>query len=171
MMDDERLDRAIDEAARELTGAAPSRGFARRVRERIEQPRRATAWVWQAAGGLAVVTLVAYFAWPEKRTPSPVAIEQAAAARTGTHLPPAGAPPEVARVAPSVHRAGAPPHRTRAVPRVPIDPDAPQIAALGEIEELTVMVDAPESLALTDLQIPELAVAPLAPGADQKEPR
>lgn len=170
-MNDERLDRAIDEAARELTGGAPSRGFARRVRERLEQPRRATAWVWQAAGGLAIVALVAYFAWPEKRAPSPVAIEQAAAARPGAHLPPAVAPPEVARVPPSAHPAAAPPRRTPAVPRVPIEPDAPQIAPLADIEELTVLVDAPASLALTDLQIPELAVAPLAPDADQKEPR
>jgi hypothetical protein len=174
MTNKDALDRAIDAVAREVTGGSPSLGFPSRVRERIERPRAARAWVWQLAGALAVLAVIAYVSWPDgQKTDSPAVVTGPVANRP--ELPP------VAQVAPRVSRPHAgvvarrverPPRRDTPRPRgarIPIDVDAPQIAALGRVSELTVSVAQPRDLDLPDLSVREVMIPPLEPG-DKERP-
>ncbi len=171
MRDDEILDTAIDHVAASLTDGAPSRGFSARVRERIGRPRRSRAWAWQLAGGLALIALVAYFGWPEQEnTTTPTVTTRTTTPPSAPQSPAIVAPRGETRVALAerqaiVRRARAP----RVLPRIPIDPNAPQIAALNEVTELTVSVARPRDLDLLDLSVREVVIRPLEPG-DKEQP-
>jgi hypothetical protein len=124
------------------------------------------------AGGLALIALVVYVGWPEKRMTVPGRVDRTVTARPAPQPSAIVESREAMAAAPPVRRtAAALPRRTRVVPRIPIDVDAPQIAALRDIADLAVVVNAPASLALTEIEVPELAVAPLDPDHDHKEPR
>lgn len=170
------LDPAIDEIARELTDGQPSRGFSARVRERIERPARATGWTWQTAAALALVAVMVYVSWPgptDRSAEAPVvATRSAPSGSSPASRPPAVEPREAT---PREANAGVPqrigptrPLPRRAVPRIPIDVDAPQIAALGEVNELTVSVAPPRDLDLPGLSVRDVTIPPLDTGDKER---
>lgn len=158
MNDDDVLDRAIDDVARELTEGAPSQGFTGRVRARVGIRPCRRAWPWQLTGAAAALSLVVYMLWPvqdreplrvrpvptrtsAERSPEPEATPQAAPARSN--------PPVLARAT----TRSAPARRPQSKPRmrIAVDPDAPQLGA----------IPIPADLTLKPLEIAELTIAPL----------
>ena len=73
-MDDNRLDRAIDEAARELTAGEPHGSFRARVLERIDEPRRiwSSPWVWSPLAAAALVAIAVVIRTPQRIEPTPL---------------------------------------------------------------------------------------------------
>jgi hypothetical protein len=167
MNHDDLLDRAIDEVARELTDAAPRRGFSERVRERLETPPRSRSWAWQAMAAAAALALVAYLVWPASDRRPNVQVAHAPAATPGSERQ--GPAPEVGPALPLPH----PPHtlargathparvlhsQPKPRMRIAIDPEAPQLDAIPE----------PANLSVKPLEIAELTIVPLEP---EKESR
>lgn len=178
MTEDNALDRAIDHVAHQITSGQPSRGFSSRVQERIEQPRRTVGWIWQVAAGMAVVAAIAYVSWPDRdreRPTAPIVVTGPATERPPAPRIPAtarsGEQPPARSAAATRERSGARGSGGRRVqlPRIPIDTDAPQIAALDELRELSVPVARPRDLDLPGLGVHDVTIAPLEP--DQKERR
>ena len=158
------LDRAIDEVARELTSGAPRAGFDARVRARIAETPAPFRWTWPLAAVTALALATVVYLWqPAKPTPDGSRVVRVTPSSEG------GASPSGPRARTEQNERGritparrTTPHR-RAVPdrptiRIPIEEDAPQIAALAQMPDLTL-----EPIELTEITIP-----PLEP---EKEPR
>jgi hypothetical protein len=169
-----RLDEAIERAARELTGGTPRAGFATRVQSRLGTKRASYAGWWQLAGAAAALALI-FVLLPARAPQTPAPSSQArdtapaGSGHTGAvvHRSEAsrGGRTELERVAPP-RRAFARP-TTRVPLRVRIEQDAPQIAALPEIEDLSVAIDQPEQLAVSGLDVADLRIPPI--DIDKKE--
>ncbi len=90
MLDDRDLDRAIDEVAREITGAQVDDSFARRVAVRIEtvEVRATRRWSrgWLLVPATASVLLLAVFLIRDERSPLPIRPTDSARA-TGVKAP------------------------------------------------------------------------------------
>lgn len=177
---DERLDAAIDDVARQMTAGAPRAGFSGRVQARLDD-RAGGGWLagfaW-AAGALVVLVLALLVPWQARDTAdrqrAPQVAQQQRIPPTGDAAPRASATPGLGEAAPrtaarDIRKTDLP--RPRRLPSVPLVEDAPQIPALAEITPLSVDVNAPASLTLDDIDLPDLAVAPLDPDRVDKEPR
>lgn len=172
MTEHDALDRAIDEVARDLTSGEPSHALRTRVVERIERPRRA-AWMWQLATALTVVLVVAYLMWPRAEITSEPAVVATAPSRTTPA--PAADNTAVVRAQPSEHlRAlkGGPgarrPQQGPATRRIAVDPTAPQIAALVEMNELAVSLAEPRNIDVPGLRVDDVSIPPLEPGDKER---
>ncbi|HSL23292.1 MAG TPA: hypothetical protein VK886_17315 [Vicinamibacterales bacterium] len=181
--EDDVLDREIDAAASQLTDGSPRPGFPHRVRSRIETRRPTAAWAWRAAAAAVALVLVAYLAVPRHPSEAPegtVAREPEAGASPAVRAPevtPPSAPedsPEAVGRARSGLRPGSVTAARVVPPRLPVNGDAPQIAALIEPTPLVVRVEGPAALdtegeiELKDIAVQDLSIAPLDP---EKEPR
>jgi hypothetical protein len=171
-MSDERLDRLIDDVARQMTAGQPSSDFRARVIARLDRPpRRAwwTSWIAVPLGAMAVTIIALAVARPFRgdrgASPAPrqssqvVKTEPAAPTPDGTtvRLPPS--PPRGFR------RTGRPDTRSSlssgeaavaALAPPPLEPPSIGVQALGVDRLLT------ESIAITELDaITPIAVEPL----------
>lgn len=171
-MNDEHLDRAIDEAAHALASGEPAPGFARRVRGRIEAHSARRVPTWQLAAAMTLLVLIVY-AVPWSRRERPAAPERPGRA---SHPAPVVRHTPVPPAAPAV-RASAEGRRVPAgrssspavTPRIVIDDAALTLAPLPELRDLSVPIDEPADLTVPPLEIAELTLPPLVPG--EKEPR
>jgi hypothetical protein len=159
-MNDDFLDGAIDQVARELTDGAPRPGLARRVQQRLEPPRALVGWRWLLAGGaIAAIASIVWFTFPGP-TVDPILSPRRHAVDRVLPGPPV-ATGEL-RSAPVVHGPRHARRRPQQPPveiRIPVDIEgAPQIAAIRDANALTV----------SPIEIPELNLAPLEP---EKESR
>jgi hypothetical protein len=171
MNDNDWLDKAIDEVARELTDREPRPGFAGQIAKRLEQPERRRIWAWQLAGAAAILAVIVFAMSRPSNEPGRPASD-ASASRTGPQVqsvPSSATAPPVSDARPGAPKPGAARSRPTAMARVAIDADAPRIPALPELTELQVHVQGPETLAVAALGLRDLDVMPLTP--DDKEPR
>jgi hypothetical protein len=175
-MSDERLDRLIDDVAKQLTAGQPSSDFRARVIARLDpQPRFAWRPLWIVAplGTLAVAVLVVLVARPfqgrDRGAESPAPRQSSQAAKTETA--PAAPTPDgtTVRLPPSpprgFHGTGRPDTRSNlssgeaavaALAPPPLEPPSIGVQALG-VDRLHT-----ESIAITELDaITPIAVAPL----------
>jgi hypothetical protein len=174
---DELLDAAIDSVARELMQGAPSAGFASRVRRsclpemgpgpktRSWRPR--LYWAAATAAAILVIALMLPATGPNVSPGAP----RLTSGPEPTIRPPA---PQITEAGPPARAPGPPTPTARRRPgaepvRVPIEQGPAPIAALEEIADLAVTVNQPASLTLTDLDMPDLAVAPLDPDRLEQE--
>lgn len=171
MNENDWLDRAIDEVARELTDREPRPGFAGQIAERLEQPERSRAWVWQLAGAVAILAVIVFaMSRPSNEPSTPASNASASGARPpvqGVSSPPAAPQVSAARTGALEPRTGR--STQTAMARLAIDTETPRIPALPELTELQVHVPEPETLAVAALELRDLDVMPLIP--DDKEPR
>jgi len=173
-MSDERLDRLIDDVAKQLTAGQPSSDFRARVIARLDRPpRRAwwTSWIAVPLGAMAVTMIALAVARPFKgdRGVGPAPRQSSRAAKTET-VPAAPTPDgTTVRPPPSPPRGfrgtGRPDTRSNlssgeaavaALAPPPLEPPSIGVQALGVDRLLT------ESIAITELDaITPIAVEPL----------
>ena len=173
-MSDERLDRLIDDVARQMTAGQPSSDFRARVIASLDRPpRRAwwTSWIAVPLGAMAVAMIALAVARPFKgdRGASPAPRQSSQAAKTET-VPTAPTPDgTTVRLPPSPPRGfggtGRPGTRSNlssgeaavaALAPPPLEPPSIGVRALG-VDRLHT-----ESIAITELDaITPIAVEPL----------
>lgn len=171
-MNDEHLDRAIDEAAHALASGEPAPGFARRVRTRIEAQSARRVWTWQLAAAMALLVLIVYAApWSRRERPAapqrPARADDAAPMVRQTPVEPAA--PAVRASAEGRRVAAGRSSSPAITARIVIDDAALTLAPLPELRDLSVPFDEPADLTVPPLEIAELRLPPLVPG--EKEPR
>ena len=168
------LDASIDRAVREMLGAEPSRDFARRVIERLEngQPRRRAIWMMPLAA--AALVILAFALAPLLRPRTITAPPQQAATIERPVTPSAPAPLAPERRTPEAHR-HEPGRRPAMATAVPVDARSAPIAIepLSSIEPIPVARVQTDSLAIAPVRVAPLAalapidVEPLSPTRDR----
>jgi hypothetical protein len=144
---DERIDRAIDDVARELTAGAASAQFTARVIERIDRrrPLWRAAWVLAPIGAAAMIA-AAIVNWPAPPGPGSATSQPAAIptpiAKTPTHETPVKPTPEQTR---------GPVERIISHPQITARAQASPIDAL-----------APPPLDLIPITVPDIQLDPIA---------
>jgi hypothetical protein len=173
-----RVDAAIERAARDLAGGAPSPGFTARVQSRLLAPPPASIRWWHLAGAATTLTLIFLFG-PDSGRETPTSRQGTRPVSQASSGASASVSDDAKETAARLNPATPAPRRRprhdvdqrhRALPlRVPITDEAPQLAALDEINDLTVQIDPPPPLLVAGLEIRILAVEPL--DLDKKEPQ
>jgi hypothetical protein len=161
----------IDETLKELARAEASRGFAARVRARIDAGEQArVAWPRVAVACVAMVLVAALGWWiqEEPRPAQPVAQSAAPAAAAG---PPVAAPRLEPRSRPldtsAITRASHPVARAIATPPAAADHDR-ALPSLTPLEALSVSPIAPDALVLGEQVVTPLApIAPISTVRDE----
>ena len=155
----------IDETLKELAQAEASRGFAARVRARIDAGEQVgVAWPQVAAAAVLLVAALGWWIREEPRPSQPVAQSTAPAAAVG---PPASRPRLEPRSRPldasGSARVAHPVARVRATQPAPSDHDR-ALPSLTPLEALSMSPIAPDALVLGPQVVTPLA--PIAPISD-----
>jgi hypothetical protein len=168
-LDDERLDAAVDEAARRMTAGEPGPEFRRRVMARIDRKRSTPAWsvaiASVAAAAVVVVAVVLLRHAPS--TPLPRATQTAD--RPGTSSTPSNALPQpeaqvmqeaiTSRSRPRATTAASGGGTAETVPRADIDPLTTPSIDLASIA--IPRLPAESSIGIQPLPIAPIAMEPL----------
>jgi hypothetical protein len=191
---DEALDRAIDEAARQLTDAEPRAGFRRRVLGRLESPRprwtfasgadgrRSPGLLWAGGSFALAAMLLAIFMYGGARRehvdpPATARVESPAAPSTSLGAAGSSSQPSTAGAADITPMPRVDSRADRRVPRMAVnDGAAPDIEPLTSppIDVTSIAIDRLKpgpSIAIAQLEpIPPIRVAPLD-ADEQGDPR